>query len=248
MQVSGDSCISGGWLPPLMLSVRPLTRMPSQPTPTVTSADVERVVRRDFPADRFTEVLAILAEYGTERWHREPDRVRLAALKLTAGGFVHLRRVDAQANEVSPPSTGALPLFPVVHAHPPPQPLVHRRDLSIGLADTEVVQPSHHVAPQFAQHAVGRDATAATGDGLHPFLEPLPSPPREERENALPVRQMALQQQRCVVPACPLRQPDMVLDSLAPARSALQAFGCAEFLSPLPKRLKSVRRLIRFDL
>ena len=53
---------------------------------------------------------------------------------------------------------------------------------------------------------------------------------------------------RCVVPARPLRQPCMVVDSLAPARSALQAFGSAELLSPLPARLKSVRRLISFDL
>jgi hypothetical protein len=29
------------------------------------------------------------------------------------------------------------------------------------------------------------------------------------------------------------------MDSLAPARSALRAFGYAEFLSPFPKRLKS---------
>jgi hypothetical protein len=32
-------------------------------------------------------------------------------------------------------------------------------------------------------------------------------------------------------------QPDV--DSLAPARSALRAFGFAEFLSPIPNRLKS---------
>src|SRR5512136_1634948 len=91
---------------------------------------------------------------------------------MAAGGFVNLRRVDAQANEVPPPSTGTLPLFPVVHTDPPPQPLVHCRYLSIGLADTEVVQPPHHVAPQFAQHAIGRDAPAATGDGLYSLLEP----------------------------------------------------------------------------
>lgn len=65
--------------------------MPSQPTPTVSSADVERIVRRDFPADRSAEVLAMLAEYGTERWHREPDRVRLAALKLAVGRIEQLR-------------------------------------------------------------------------------------------------------------------------------------------------------------
>ena len=63
-----------------------------QPTPTVTAADVERVVRRDFPAERVAEVLGILNEYGTESWQRELDRVRLAALKLAAGDIEQLRR------------------------------------------------------------------------------------------------------------------------------------------------------------
>src|SRR3974377_775016 len=89
---------------------------------------------------------------------------------MTARGFVNLRRVNAQANEVPPPSAGALPLFPMVPAPPAPQPLVHCRYLSIGLADTEVVQPSHHVAPQFAQHAIGGAAPPATVAGLYPFL------------------------------------------------------------------------------
>jgi len=66
--------------------------MPSQPTPNVSRADVERVVRRDFPADRVPEVLAMLGEYGTEGWHRESDRVRLAVLKLAAGSLEMLRQ------------------------------------------------------------------------------------------------------------------------------------------------------------
>lgn len=40
--------------------------MTTQPTPTVTDADVERIVQRDFPADRTVEVLAMLDEYGKE--------------------------------------------------------------------------------------------------------------------------------------------------------------------------------------
>jgi hypothetical protein len=65
--------------------------MTKQPTPNVTSADVERVVRRDFPAERFAEVMAMLNEYGVEDWQREPDRVRLAVLKLAGGSMERLR-------------------------------------------------------------------------------------------------------------------------------------------------------------
>jgi hypothetical protein len=59
--------------------------MTTQPTPDVTSADVERVVRREFPAGQVTEVFAMLDEYGGETWQRESHRVRLAVLKLAAG-------------------------------------------------------------------------------------------------------------------------------------------------------------------
>ena len=65
--------------------------MTSQPTPTVTSVDVERIVRRDFPSDRAVEVLAMLDEYGTEDGERESHRVRLAVLKLAAGDITRLR-------------------------------------------------------------------------------------------------------------------------------------------------------------
>ena len=66
--------------------------MPKQLTPNVTSADVERIVRRDFPADRFADVMAMLNEYGAdESWQRGANRVRLAALKLAAGSIERLR-------------------------------------------------------------------------------------------------------------------------------------------------------------
>lgn len=63
-----------------------------QPTPTVSRSDVERIVRRDFPPDRFDEVIAILDEYGTQDWQRERDRVQLAVLKLAAKSLESLRR------------------------------------------------------------------------------------------------------------------------------------------------------------
>jgi hypothetical protein len=65
--------------------------MTPQPTPTVTSADVERIVRRDFPGEKVSEAFAILGEYGKESWHREVHRVRAAALKLAAGSLERLR-------------------------------------------------------------------------------------------------------------------------------------------------------------
>ena len=65
--------------------------MTSQPTPRVTDADVERIVRREFDAARVEEVLTLLDEYGTESWHGEHARVRLALLKLSAGSEDRLR-------------------------------------------------------------------------------------------------------------------------------------------------------------
>jgi hypothetical protein len=63
----------------------------AQPTPTVTSEDVERIVQRDFPADKVPEAAAILDQYGKESWHREVHRVRVAALKLAEGNIERLR-------------------------------------------------------------------------------------------------------------------------------------------------------------
>jgi hypothetical protein len=66
----------------------PLVR---QPTPQVTSDDVERVVRRNFPADEYAVVMTVLSDYGTENWHREPTRVKLAALKIASRSVQKLR-------------------------------------------------------------------------------------------------------------------------------------------------------------
>jgi hypothetical protein len=63
-----------------------------QPHPSVSRADVERVVRRDFAPDEFEHVMTALDEYGTKDWQRERDRVQLAVLKLAAGTFDGLHR------------------------------------------------------------------------------------------------------------------------------------------------------------
>lgn len=66
--------------------------MLKQPVPDVTSGDVERVMRRDFPEARHETVAAILSEYGRESWQCGEDRVRLAILKLAHGDLDLLRQ------------------------------------------------------------------------------------------------------------------------------------------------------------
>lgn len=65
--------------------------MPGQPTPSVSRADVARVVARDFPETKAAAVFAILDGYGAKNREREMDRVRLAALKLARGDIDRLR-------------------------------------------------------------------------------------------------------------------------------------------------------------
>ena len=62
----------------------------TQPVPKVAAADVERIVRRDFP-NRASDAFAILSEYGSDTWNREPHRVRVAVLKLANGNLERLR-------------------------------------------------------------------------------------------------------------------------------------------------------------
>lgn len=80
-----------------MMSDKPLERPIRQPVPSVSAADVERITRRDFPPEQVAEVLAILAEYGSEEWQREEDRVRLAVLKLANRNMKDLRYWIEQA-------------------------------------------------------------------------------------------------------------------------------------------------------
>jgi hypothetical protein len=57
----------------------------------VTAADVERIVRRDFPPEQVGSVLTVLNEHGAEEWQLETDRVRLAVLKLANRDLQQLR-------------------------------------------------------------------------------------------------------------------------------------------------------------
>jgi hypothetical protein len=55
-----------------------------QPMPDVTEEDVFRIVRLDFP-EQFDVAMAVLNQYGLEKWEREQARVRIAILKLVNG-------------------------------------------------------------------------------------------------------------------------------------------------------------------
>jgi hypothetical protein len=56
----------------------------------VSESDVERIVHRDFAPETNDHVLRQLESYGTEKWHRERHRVRLALLKLANGDLQEL--------------------------------------------------------------------------------------------------------------------------------------------------------------
>lgn len=69
----------------------------NQPIPTVTRADVERIVRRDFADREVDRALRILDECGKETSRQNATRVRLAALKLAAGDLEGLQRTVKEA-------------------------------------------------------------------------------------------------------------------------------------------------------
>ena len=59
--------------------------------PSVTDADVMRIVYRDFAPKDIPAVSAILHEYGAMEWERDAIRVRLAVLKLASGSLERAR-------------------------------------------------------------------------------------------------------------------------------------------------------------
>jgi hypothetical protein len=63
----------------------------SRPLPEVTDEDVARVVRRDFSKEKLDAVVAVLNEYGIEKWERSVPRVYLATLKLANGNLEKLK-------------------------------------------------------------------------------------------------------------------------------------------------------------
>ena len=66
----------------------------SQPTPSVTDQDVDRIVRRDYRATAVEDVFALIAQVDV----REKPRVVLACLKIAAGNLSKLRGELANAS------------------------------------------------------------------------------------------------------------------------------------------------------
>lgn len=66
----------------------------SQPTPSVNEDDVVRIVRRDYPAGAFEEIMALIAAVEV----REKPRVVLGCLKIANGDLDRLRRELADAS------------------------------------------------------------------------------------------------------------------------------------------------------
>ena len=64
----------------------------SQPVPQATEADVARLGHRDFASGEVAAALTLLEQYGTQPWHNEVARVRVAMLKLAGGNLEELRR------------------------------------------------------------------------------------------------------------------------------------------------------------
>jgi hypothetical protein len=69
----------------------------NQQVPKVTRKHVERIVLRDFPAEKFSEVMAALDEYGKENCERAIDRVQLDILKLANGKMDGLQQAIKSA-------------------------------------------------------------------------------------------------------------------------------------------------------
>ena len=74
--------------------------MAEQRTPLVSRDDVQRVVRRDFPAADYSAALLLLEVYSSKLGGEAGEaRVRLAALKLARGDLKELGRHIAAAKQ-----------------------------------------------------------------------------------------------------------------------------------------------------
>lgn len=66
--------------------------MPSQPAPDVTDDDVRRVAMREFGPENLSRVLAVLEEFGKQKWNQPSARVRMAVLKMANRDLERLKQ------------------------------------------------------------------------------------------------------------------------------------------------------------
>ena len=52
---------------------------------------IEDWIKRYFPAEQISDVLDVLAEYGTESWHREEERVKRDVVIISRGSMEKLK-------------------------------------------------------------------------------------------------------------------------------------------------------------
>ena len=64
---------------------------------TIEEADIERIIRRDFPGDIQDDVRSELEKYGQSSSHLEINRVHAAILKLADGSMDQLKLETANA-------------------------------------------------------------------------------------------------------------------------------------------------------
>lgn len=59
-------------------------------SPDKLSANVQRIIKRDFTEDQYDKVAGMLLEYGKEPYETWVERVRLGILKLSNGSMVRV--------------------------------------------------------------------------------------------------------------------------------------------------------------
>jgi hypothetical protein len=72
----------------------------NQPIPTITPADLNRIVHRDFLRSQWNDVWVVLDSYGSESDQPDANRVHMAALKCAEGDIAKLSAsIDAACKD-----------------------------------------------------------------------------------------------------------------------------------------------------
>lgn len=58
---------------------------------------ITKIIKTDYPEDLWEKVEIVLNNFGTQSWHNEIDRVRIAILKLAHGDIIELQKITDAA-------------------------------------------------------------------------------------------------------------------------------------------------------